>query len=100
MLAPARQVVRRPVVQMVRSRHSSLRLPSTTVTATVAPPWSCASEATPTGQPTSHASTSGATRSGTAHGRWAGGGGAVDNPETLVPGSATLPERGPISPGV
>jgi hypothetical protein len=66
MLAPARQVVRRPVVQMVGSRHSSLSAPSTTVTASVPPLWSWTGVASPAGQPTSHASTSAATSSGTA----------------------------------
>jgi hypothetical protein len=73
-LAPAFQVVRRPVVQMVGSRHSSLSQPSTTVTATVAPPWPWAGVASPAGQPTSHASTSGVMRSGTDQGRSVGAG--------------------------
>jgi hypothetical protein len=64
-LAPARQVVRRPVVQMVGSRHSSLRLPSTTVTATVARPWSWTGVTSPAGHPSSQASTSAVTSSGT-----------------------------------
>ena len=73
-LAPAFQVVRRPVVQMVGSRHSSLSQPSTTVRATVAPPWPWAGVASPAGQPTSHASTSGVLRSGTDQGRSVGAG--------------------------
>jgi hypothetical protein len=67
-LAPAFQVVRRPVVQMVGSRHSSLSDPSTTVRATVASPWPCTALTTPAGQPTSHASTLGVTSNGTDHG--------------------------------
>jgi hypothetical protein len=67
-LAPAFQVVRRPVVQMVGSRHSSLSDPSTTVRATVAAPWSCTAVTGPAGQPTSHASTLAVTSSGTDQG--------------------------------
>jgi len=71
-VAPARQVVRRPVVQMVGSRHSSLSAPSTTETATVAAPWSWAVVTSPAGHPRSQASASGVTSSGTDHGRSAG----------------------------
>jgi hypothetical protein len=71
-VAPARQVVRRPVVQMVGSRHSSLSVPSTTVTATVAPPWSWARVTSPAGHSTSQASASGVTSSGTDQGRSSG----------------------------
>jgi hypothetical protein len=110
-LAPARQVVRRPVVQMVGSRHSSLRLPSITVTATVAPPWSWAGVTNPAGQPSSQASTSGVTRRGTDQAAGAGtmtgrgtppprSAGAVDGRRTPAPGWVTLPARGPTAAGV
>jgi hypothetical protein len=99
------------VVQMVGSRHSSLRLPSITVTATVAPPWSCAGVTSPAGQPSSQASTSGVTRRGTDQaagaGTMAGRGtpsprsaGAVDGRRTPPPGWVTLPARGPAAAGV
>jgi hypothetical protein len=92
-LAPARQVVRRPVVQMVGSRHSSLSEPSTTVTAS-APPWSCTPLTSPAGHPTSHASTSGATSSDTDQ---SASSGAVDSGRTPSGGSATLPVGGPAT---
>jgi hypothetical protein len=94
-LAPAFQVVRRPVVQMVGSRHSSLSDPSTTVRATVASPWPCTAVTTPAGQATSHASTLGVTSNGTDH----GGSGAVDERRISPPRSATLPVGGPASAG-
>ena len=72
MVAPARQVVRRPVVQMVGSRHSSLSAPSTTETATVAAPWLWAAVTNPAGHPRSQASASAVTSRGTDHGRSAG----------------------------
>ncbi|HET7519360.1 MAG TPA: hypothetical protein VFN05_17055, partial [Actinomycetes bacterium] len=65
MLTPARQVVRRLVVQMVGSRHSSLRPPSTTVTAMAARPCPCAAVTSPAGQPSSQTSTSGVISTGT-----------------------------------
>jgi hypothetical protein len=81
---------------MVGSRHSSLRLPSTTVRASTAPrcPW--AGVTSPAGQPNSQASTSAVTSRGTDQG-WSGG--AVDGRRTPPRRSATLPERGPISGG-
>jgi hypothetical protein len=96
---------------MVGSRHSSLRLPSITVTATVAPPWSCAGVMNPAGQPSSQASTSGVTRRGrdqaAGAGTMAGRGtppppsaGAVDGRRTPPPGWVTLPARGPAAAGV
>jgi hypothetical protein len=81
---------------MVGSRHSSLRLPSTTVTATVARPWSWAAVTSPAGHPSSQASTSAVTSSGTDQAGWSG---AVDGRKTPRSRSATLPERGPISGG-
>jgi hypothetical protein len=90
-LAPARQVVRRPVVQMVGSRHSSLSAPSTTVTAS-APPWSCTAVTSPAGHSSNHASTSEVTSSGTAKARPAG---PVDSPRTAWVPPATLPVGGP-----
>jgi hypothetical protein len=63
-LAPAFQVVRRPVVQMVGSRHSSLSEPSITVRAAPVPRWPWGSVTSPAGQPSSQASTSGVMRSG------------------------------------
>jgi hypothetical protein len=85
---------------MVRSRHSSLRLPSTTVTATPAPPWSWAGVTSPAGHPSNQASTSPVTSSGTAQGRSGGrSSGAVDSPRTPVPRSTTLPVRGPTIGG-
>jgi hypothetical protein len=90
-LAPARQVVRRPVVQMVGSRHSSLSEPSTTVTAST-PPWSWAPVTSPAGHPTSHASASGVTSSGTDQ---SGSSRVVDSPGTPPAGSVTLPVGGP-----
>jgi hypothetical protein len=95
-LAPARQVVRRPVVQMVGSRHSSLRLPSTTVTASAPRRWPWAGVTRPAGQANSQASTAGVTSRGTDQARW---GGVVDSRRTPSRPSATLPERGPISGG-
>ncbi|HEV3504071.1 MAG TPA: hypothetical protein VG637_02175, partial [Actinomycetes bacterium] len=91
MVAPARQVVRRPVVQMVGSRHSSLSVPSTTVTATVAPPWSWAAVTSPAGHPSSQASASGVTSSGTDHGRSAGSAGPGGPPATA--GTGPIPAR-------
>jgi hypothetical protein len=95
---------------MVGSRHSSLRLPSTTVRASAAPrcPW--AGVTTPAGQPNSQASTSGVTSRGTdqpCSARAVDGRtrpsrhstGAVDGPRTPPRRSATLPVRGPSSGG-
>lgn len=65
MVEPARQVVRRQVVQIVGSRHSSLSSPSTTVTATTDRPWPWAGVTCPAGQPSSQASTAGVASSGT-----------------------------------
>jgi hypothetical protein len=76
-VVPARQVVRRPVVQMVGSRHSSVSAPSITVTATVSPWWPWAGVSSPAGQPSSQASASGVTSSGTDQGRSAGGSGTA-----------------------
>jgi hypothetical protein len=95
-VVPAFQVVRRPVVQMVMSRHSSLSDPSTTVRAEPVPRWAWGAVVNPAGQPSSHASASGLMRRGTDQGR---SGGPVDNPTTLAPGSATLPEGAPIPAG-
>jgi hypothetical protein len=66
-LAPAFQVVRRPVVQMVGSRHSSLSDPSTTVRAAPVRWWPWGAVTIPAGQPSSQASTSGVIRSGIDH---------------------------------
>jgi hypothetical protein len=95
---------------MVGSRHSSLRLPSTTVTATVARPWSWAAVTSPAGHPSSQASTSAVTSSGTdqaglsvavddRESRSPRSAGAVDSRKTPRSRSATLPERGPIAGG-
>jgi hypothetical protein len=81
---------------MVGSRHSSLRLPSTTVRATLARPWSWAGVTSPAGQPSSQASTSEVTRSGTDQGRSTG---AVDRLGAPSPRSLTLPARGPAAAG-
>src|SRR4029453_13549844 len=59
-LAPAFQVVRRPVVQIVGSRHSSLRDPSTTVSAAPAPRWPGGAVTLPARPPSTHAPASGA----------------------------------------
>jgi hypothetical protein len=80
-LAPAFQVVRRPVVQMVGSRHSSLSDPWTTVRATVSSPWSWTALTSPAGQATSQASTFGVTSSGTDQG---GSGGASSRVGSLA----------------
>jgi hypothetical protein len=63
-VAPAFQVVRRPVVQMVTSRHSSLSDPSTIVRAEPVPRWAWGAVVNPAGQPSSHASASGPMSSG------------------------------------
>jgi hypothetical protein len=91
-LAPAGQLVRRPVVQIVGSRHSSLSSPSTTVTASAPPPCRWTPELSPAGQRTNQASTSEVRRSGTGRSRRVG---AVDNPGTPSAGSVTLPVGGP-----
>jgi hypothetical protein len=97
-LAPAFQVVRRPVVQMVGSRHSSLSHPSTTVRATVASPWSWTAVTSPAGQPTSHASTSGVTSSGTDQGRSGGPSSRVGSFANRVV-SSTSSASGQAGPG-
>jgi hypothetical protein len=76
-VAPAFQVVRRPVVQMVTSRHSSLSDPSTTVRAEPVPRWPWGAVVNPAGQPSSHASASGLMSSGIDQGRSATGAGGV-----------------------
>jgi hypothetical protein len=66
---PARKVVRRPVVQMVGSRHSSTSVPSTTVKAPAAPPWSWAGSCCPGDQASSQTSTASLRSNGADQGR-------------------------------
>jgi hypothetical protein len=97
-LAPAFQLVRRPVVQMVGSRHSSPSHPSTTVRATVASPWSWTAVTSPAGQATSHASTSGVTSSGIDQGRSGGPSSRVGSFANRVV-SSTSSASGQAGPG-